>query len=240
MPRILHRPQLWLIMVAFSSLAIGAQASAQEGTPPGGQPPQFQKPPGEGPGGPGQGGPAGCQPGGPGGQPGGQPGGPPPGGQPPAGEHALFDGPPAGGSPEGPGTGPGGPGGPGGPNGGGGCGGDLKQGFLNRVWKFQGEVDGYSDGVLSMTLGKILNLPKKFKDQDDELLDQDTFVLVGNSVRVYDEDKDRVSDDDVAKALNKAESVRVHGKMLRHDKWRKDADGSPTPTIRAKKLYITG
>lgn len=235
-PRLLGR-HLWLMVLAIvPALAFAGQAYAQEGTLPG-QPPQFQPPPGQGPpGGPG-GGPPGCQPGGPGGQPGGAPNGPPPG-APPPGASSSENAPPPGGEPGAP-NGPGGqPGGPGGQPGGPGCG--FKSGFLNRVWKFQGEVDGFDDGVLSMTMEKILNLPKRFKDQDDELIDQDTFVLVGNSVRVYDADKKRVDGDDVAGALGKAEKVRVHGKMLKPDKWRKDADDTKTPTIRAKKVYITG
>ena len=107
--------------------------------------------------------------------------------------------------------------------------------FLTRVWKFVGEVDYYADGELSMTLGKVLNLPRKWRSQDDELLDQDTTVLVSDKVRVSREGK-RVSRDE----LDTANDVRVHGKLLRPRMWRADDDGSPVPTIRAKKVYITG
>jgi hypothetical protein len=107
--------------------------------------------------------------------------------------------------------------------------------FISRVWKFVGEVDYYEDGELSMTLGKILNLPRKWRTQDDELLDQDATVLVSNRVRVF-ENGERVGRD----ALDAANDVRVHGKLLRPRMWRTDDDGSPVPTIRAKKIYITG
>ena len=107
--------------------------------------------------------------------------------------------------------------------------------FITRVWKFVGEVDYYESGELSMTLGRILNLPRKFRSQDDELLDQDTTVLVSNRVRVFREGE-RVDRD----ALDSANDVRVHGKLLRPRLWRTDEDGSPVPTIRAKKVYITG
>lgn len=107
--------------------------------------------------------------------------------------------------------------------------------FISRVWKFVGEVDYYESGELSMTLGKILNLPRKFRAQDDELLDQDTTVLVSERVRVF-RDGERVGRD----ALDTANDVRVHGKLLRPRLWRTDEDGSPVPTIRAKKVYITG
>jgi hypothetical protein len=107
--------------------------------------------------------------------------------------------------------------------------------FITRVWKFVGEVDHYADGELSMTLGKVLNLPRRFRSQDDELLDQDTTVLVSNRVRVF-RGGERVSRDE----LDTANDVRVHGKLLRPRMWRVDDDGSAVPTIRAKKVYITG
>ena len=107
--------------------------------------------------------------------------------------------------------------------------------FVTRVWKFVGEVDYYEDGELSMTLGRILNLPRRWRTQDDDLLDQDTTVLVSNRVRVF-EGGERVSRD----ALDDANDVRVHGKLLRPAMWHADEDGMPVPTIRAKKVYITG
>ena len=107
--------------------------------------------------------------------------------------------------------------------------------FISRVWKFVGEVDYYEEGVLSMTMHKILNLPRKWRTQDDELIDEDTTVLVSERVRVF-QDGERVGRD----ALEAANDVRVHGKLLRPFKWHEDEDGETVPTIRAKKVYITG
>src|SRR5919198_2549594 len=137
--------------------------------------------------------------------------------------------------PQGPQGGPGGPGAPG--QGGPGGKPDLTRGFLNRVWKFEGEADGFEDGVLSMTLSKVLNLPKAMANQDDSLVDEDTLVLVGSQTRVYDVRK-LVKERKEASELAAAESVRVQGKMLPPAKWHKDEDGDDVPTIRAKKIYI--
>ena len=168
-------------------------------------------------------GPTPCQvsPGAPGAQPG-------PGGQPKPG------GP--GGQPN-----PGAPGGQpgGGPDGTAAPGGNevptFDSRFLNRVWKFQGDVDGFEDGKLSYTIGKVLNLPKRMRAQDDELLDQDAIVLVGKRARVWKGTK-LVS----TEALGDANQALVHGKLLAPAKWQKDEDGEPTPTIRAKNVLITG
>jgi len=109
----------------------------------------------------------------------------------------------------------------------------FERGFLNRVWKFVGEIDGYDEGVLSITVAKILNLPKRFRDQDDSLVDEDARVLVAAGVRVVKDGK-RVGRAELADA----ENVRVHGKLLKPSKWQKDEDGERTPTIRAKKIHI--
>jgi len=111
----------------------------------------------------------------------------------------------------------------------------VVRGFLNRVWKFVGEVDYYEVGELSMTLGRILNLPRRWQSQDDELLDQDATVLVGTRARVF-RDGERVAREE----LDNANDVRVHGKLLRPRMWHPDEDGTPVPTIRAKKVYVTG
>jgi hypothetical protein len=116
-----------------------------------------------------------------------------------------------------------------------GCLPQFLRGFLTRVWKFIGEVDYYENGEMGMTLGKILNLPRKFRRQDDELLDQDTTVLVSGRARIF-ENGERVA----RERLDAANDVRVHGKLLRPGQWREDEDGSSVPTIRAKKVYITG
>lgn len=178
-----------------------------EGTAPTPDKPCMIMGPGPGPY-PGPGGPGACGPGGPGGPSG--PGGVP-GGAPGAVKSAA----------------PGGPGGDCGPP-------EMDRGFMNRVWKFVGEVDGYDEGVLSMTVAKILNLPKKFSDERDEIVDEDAAVLIGRTTRIFDEDGKRMD----AAGLDSAKTVRVHGKMLKTSKWRKDEDDQPIPTIRAKKVYV--
>ena len=109
----------------------------------------------------------------------------------------------------------------------------FKGGFLNRVWRFVGEANSYRSGVLNMTVARVLNLPRKYRTQDDELLDEDANVLVGSKTRVYRDGK-RVAAD----RLDDAELVRVHGKLLPPSKWQEDEDGTATPTIRAKKVYV--
>ena len=114
----------------------------------------------------------------------------------------------------------------------------LKPAFLNRVWRIAGAADGFEDGVLDFTADHIVNLPRRFSTQDDALIDQDARVLVGARTRIFDADHHRLTGDAAASALDAAGDVLVFAKLLPHAKWLDDEDGTPVPTLRAKKLVI--
>jgi hypothetical protein len=111
----------------------------------------------------------------------------------------------------------------------------FKPGFLNRVWRFNGSVDSVGDGSLSMTLESIERLPKRFRTQDDELLDQDVTVLYSEGTRVYGPDGKLVHRGE----LERAEAVQIRGRLLRPRKWRANEDGDYVPTVRAKRIHVT-
>lgn len=111
----------------------------------------------------------------------------------------------------------------------------FKAAFLNRVWRFDGAVDGVEHDELSMTLDSIERLPARFRNQDDELLDQDTTVLFSYRVRVYAPDGTLVEPHN----LGIAEAVQVRGRLLSPRKWRANDDGDIVPTVRAKRIHVT-
>ena len=111
----------------------------------------------------------------------------------------------------------------------------FKAGFLNRVWRFNGSVDGVENDTLSMTLDSIDRLPARFRNQDDELLDQDTTVLFSHNVRVYGPDGSLVEPHN----LSIAEAVQVRGRLLSPRKWRVNDDGDVVPTVRAKRIHVS-
>lgn len=111
-------------------------------------------------------------------------------------------------------------------------------GFLKRAWRFRAEANGFADGMLDVTITKFSGLPKKFRDQDDELIDEFAFVLVGAKTRVIDADGERVKGDDRDAALDAADEVRATGKLLAPGKWKTDEDDEPVATLRAKRIAI--
>jgi hypothetical protein len=112
----------------------------------------------------------------------------------------------------------------------------FKSSFLNRVWKFDGSVDAVdlNEHSLDMTMSGIEDLPRRFANQDDALLDQDTHVRFNDGTRVYGPDGKRVTQD----YLPYAESVVVRGKLVAPRRWFVDDTGALVPTVRAKRIYI--
>ena len=113
----------------------------------------------------------------------------------------------------------------------------FKATFLNRVWNFKGALDSVDDGEdhsLSITVEYIEDLPRRFRNQDDDLLDQDATVLMHDNIRVFSPDGDLVPHDELANA----DYVRVRARVLRPRMWRANEDGDVVPTLRAKRIYI--
>jgi hypothetical protein len=119
----------------------------------------------------------------------------------------------------------------------------LMGGFLSRVWRFTADTDSYdaASNTLNVTVSKVLNLPKRFKAQDDGIVDQDADVIFTKTTKVFDAQGKRLrTESGYDVALDAAESVSVTGKITPQAKWNKDVDGSPVTTIRAKRVTITG
>jgi len=111
-------------------------------------------------------------------------------------------------------------------------------GFLNRVWRIGGSANGFEDGVLDFTLDRFFKLPRRFSTQDDALVGEDSRVLVAAHTRVFDADHHRLTGDDAAAALDAADRVVAFAKLVPQAKWQQDEDGTPVPTLRAKKIVI--
>lgn len=111
----------------------------------------------------------------------------------------------------------------------------LPKTAFNKVFTFRCDDDGFDDGVVSVTITSIKGLGKSLKDDFNEAVDdQDGFVLVGKSVRVFNKKGKKVKQS----ALDDATEIAVKGKLLKPSQWRKDDDGNRIPTIRAKQIDI--
>lgn len=118
----------------------------------------------------------------------------------------------------------------------------FRPGFLKRAWRFDAEANGFDaeKAALDVTITKVRGLPKRFRDQDDALIDEFAYVLVGAKTKVFDARGDRLAAGERAGALEDADEVRAVGKLLSPDRWIEDEDTEPVATIRAKRIVIEG
>lgn len=116
----------------------------------------------------------------------------------------------------------------------------FKPAFLNRVWTARAEVNGYDDGQLDLTVSKFEGLPKQFRAQDDDLVEEAGIGLVTKNTRVYKKKSGEYVQVKAGRdnALDDADRVRVKIKVLRPSQWEEDEDGAPVPTFAVKRVYI--
>lgn len=92
--------------------------------------------------------------------------------------------------------------------------------------------------MLDFTARRFFSVPKKFRDDDDAVVGLDARVLVSSKTRVYDEDRNRLTGAARDDALDDADKVVVLGKVRPKDKWQKNEDRVPVPTLSAKLILI--
>lgn len=87
--------------------------------------------------------------------------------------------------------------------------------------------------ILEIDVTKLLNPPKRFKDEGDEVADQGALLIVDPKVKITKGGK-RISFDQI----DEDDNLRVMGKFVKPGKWLKDEDDEPTPTLRAKRIEV--
>jgi hypothetical protein len=114
--------------------------------------------------------------------------------------------------------------------------------FQRRVWRLSGEADGYDADrqALSVVVDEVGGLSKRLAGRLQAVLGAQADVLVSARTRVVDADGHRLAGDDVATALDAADSVKVTGKLAARTSWAEDEDGEPVPALRALRIKIVG
>ncbi len=117
----------------------------------------------------------------------------------------------------------------------------FKKGFLNRVHRVSMETDALfvKQRTLEGSIRAFRKQPKRYRNQDDELVESEALVLIRKSTRIYNKRGKRVS----MKALADVDRVDIKAKLLKPKKWRTSPEAeadeeTPMPTFRAKRIYI--
>jgi hypothetical protein len=109
--------------------------------------------------------------------------------------------------------------------------------FFTRFWRVSGEVvdvENTDNGwVVDFDVKKLLNPPKDFLDEGDEVADQGAYLKLSKSVKITADGK-RIAPSD----LEADDVLVVKGKFLDDVQWLEDEDGTPTPTMRVKRIWV--
>ena len=109
--------------------------------------------------------------------------------------------------------------------------------FFTRFWRVNGEVVGIENTdrgwVVDFDVKKLLNPPKGLEDEVADVADQGAFLKLSKSVKITHNgesvDPSKLAADDV---------LVVKGKFLPDVQWLDDEDGTPTPTMRVKRIWV--
>lgn len=101
---------------------------------------------------------------------------------------------------------------------------DLTDAFLARTWDVEADVDGFEDGVLSVSGIAFRHVKRKFRDEAAAVEEFDSAdVTLARGAKVFDKKGRRVRKArKVARLLDRADAVTVTGQVLPTDEW--DAD----------------
>jgi hypothetical protein len=109
--------------------------------------------------------------------------------------------------------------------------------FFTRFWRVNGEVVGVENTdngwVVDFDVKKLLNPPKGLEDEGVDVADQGAFLKLSKSVKITHDGKRLEASD-----LEADDVLVVKGKFLDDVQWLDDEDGTPTPTMRVKRIWV--
>lgn len=106
--------------------------------------------------------------------------------------------------------------------------------FLARRWIAVGAADGYGGGELVFDVDRMPGVPRRWREEAEALDGVAAVALVGRRTAVTRRNGRRVP----RRALDRARSVRVEGRLLAPEAWSEDEDGLLVPTFRARSVRI--
>jgi hypothetical protein len=99
-------------------------------------------------------------------------------------------------------------------------------------------IDGLDGEDLPISIEEVCDVPKRLRKQAAQLAGGDGVALLLAKTTVWQGDT-QVTGDDIATAIEGADTAAIRGRLTRPPAWREDEDGAPIPTFRAGRVEIT-
>jgi hypothetical protein len=110
--------------------------------------------------------------------------------------------------------------------------------FYRRLLVLEVSLDGADGADLPISIEEVCNVPKRLKRQAAQLAGGEGVAVLLARTTVW-QDGSQVTGDDVAAALDGADTASLRVRLRLPSAWREDEDGNKVPTFRTGRVEIT-
>ena len=110
--------------------------------------------------------------------------------------------------------------------------------FYRRLLVLDVSLDGADGAEIPISIEQVCNVPRRLKKQAVQLAGGEGIALLIRRTTVWQGDT-QVAGDDVAAAIDGADTATLRVRLRQPSAWGEDEDGNPVPTFRTGRLEIT-
>jgi hypothetical protein len=110
--------------------------------------------------------------------------------------------------------------------------------FYRRLLVLEVSLDGPDGTELPISIEEVCNVPKRFRRQAAQLAGGEGVALVLARTTVW-QDGSQLTGDDLAAAIDGADTASLRVRLRQPSAWREDEDGNKVPTFRTGRVEIT-
>jgi hypothetical protein len=110
--------------------------------------------------------------------------------------------------------------------------------FYRRLLVLEVSLDGPDGTELPISIEEVCNVPKRFRRQAAQLAGGEGVALVLARTTVW-QDGSQLTGDDLAAAIDGADTASLRVRLRQPSAWREDEDGNKVPTFRTGRAEIT-
>ena len=114
----------------------------------------------------------------------------------------------------------------------------FNAGFYKRLLVLEVSLDGADGAELPISIEEVCNVPRRFRRQAAQLAGGDGVAMLLARTTVW-QGGSQVTGDDLAAAIDGADTASLRVRLRRPHAWREDEDGSKVPTFRTGRVEIT-
>ena len=110
--------------------------------------------------------------------------------------------------------------------------------FYRRLLVLEVSLDGADGAELPISIEEVCNVPKRFRGQAAQLAGGEGVALLLTRTTVW-QDGSQLTGDDVASAIDGADTASLRVRLRQPSAWGEDEDGNKVPTFRTGRVEIT-